>query len=72
MFSARLKGEQQKAEILIKAEAFKKKKLIEQAKLRLQLEEEELEFERQMKILDAVDCFENMLDGAQPLPYLVS
>ena len=73
MFSARLKGEQQKAEILIKAEAFKKKKPIEQAKLRLQLEEEELELERQMKILDArnkvVDRFENMLDGAQPLMY---
>jgi hypothetical protein len=73
VFSARLKGEQQKAELLVKAEALKKKKLIEQAKLRLQLEEEELELEHQMKIVDArnevVDRFQNMLDGAQPLTY---
>jgi len=53
VFSARLKGEQRKAEPLITAESLKKKKLFEEAKLHINFEEEELGLEHQMKIVDA-------------------
>ena len=53
VFSARLKGEQRKAELLIRAESLKKKKLFEEAKLHINLEEEELGLEHQMMIVDA-------------------
>jgi hypothetical protein len=49
---AKLKEEQIKAELLVKATALKKKKLIEQAKLRLQLEEDEFEIENAMAMSD--------------------
>jgi len=73
VFSARLKGEQRKAELLIKAESLKKKKHFEEAKLHLKHEEGDLELEHKMKIIDAknevVDHFEKMCDGWQSLMY---
>ena len=49
----KLREEQRKAELLARAEAITEKKLLEEAKLKLKFQEEELEIKTELKVSDA-------------------
>ena len=69
--SARLKEEQKRAELLVKASALEQKRKLEQAKLELKLKEEQLEIEYQIAIANAktkvVDDFESSMFPQQQI-----
>ena len=72
LFIAKLKEQQHKAELLVKTEAMKKIRSIEEAKLQLQLEEEELNINSELAMVEVrekvVDNFEtSSRDGIQSL-----